>query len=111
VGKRDRDLGRRPVSAATRGGRRSAPALLGVLAVVGCAVSGSAEAAAPLPSLSWTGPSDPIALVGMWKLTGLGAETGTVVGLTPGELTIYRSCGELDAFWSAILRACSPATS
>jgi len=92
--------GRRPVSADMRGGWR-ALAVVAVLALVSCTVSGSAESAAPAPARPRSGPSDPIALVGMWKLTGVGAEAGTVVGLTPAELTIYRSCGELLASWSA----------
>ena len=100
MGKRSWGLGRRPVSAGVRGGRR-ALAVAAVLALVSCAVSGSAESAAPAASRAEPGPSDPIALVGMWKLTGIGAEAGTVVGLTPALLTIYRSCGEMLAPWSA----------
>lgn len=80
------------------GWRRTALAVVAVLALVSCAAS---ESAAPAPSRSRPGPSDPIGLVGMWWLTGVGAEAGTVVGLTPAELTIYRGCGELRASWSA----------
>ncbi|MBB4763455.1 META domain-containing protein [Amorphoplanes digitatis] len=76
-------------------------AMVAVLALVGCAVSGSAESAAPAPFRARPGPPDPIALVGMWRLTGIGAEAGTTVGLTPGGLTIYQSCGELLGSWNA----------
>ncbi|WP_158647490.1 META domain-containing protein [Actinoplanes sp. ATCC 53533] len=86
------------MSADMRDGWRTALAAVAVLALVSCAGS---ESAAPAPSHSRSGPSDPIALVGMWTLTGVGAEAGTVVGLTPAALTIYRSCGELRASWSA----------
>ncbi|WP_203754068.1 META domain-containing protein, partial [Actinoplanes cyaneus] len=54
---------------------------------------------APPPSPS--GPSDPIALVGMWTPVGIGAEPASVVGLTPEELTVYQTCGELQAAWKA----------
>jgi hypothetical protein len=37
----------------------------------------------------------------MWTLTGAGAEGGTLVGLSPAELTIYQGCGELMASWIA----------
>jgi heat shock protein HslJ len=37
----------------------------------------------------------------MWTLADAGAEAGTVVGLTPGELTIYQECGGLMAAWRA----------
>jgi hypothetical protein len=97
VGKRSRGPGRRAVGT----GGRTAVALVAVLGLVSCGVSGSAESAAPGPSRSGSGPSDPVALVGMWKLSGVGAEAGTVVGLTPAALTIYQSCGELMASWSA----------
>jgi hypothetical protein len=37
----------------------------------------------------------------MWKPVGIGAEPDTVVGLTTGELTIYQTCGGLQAAWNA----------
>ncbi|MEU4220023.1 hypothetical protein [Actinoplanes sp. NPDC026623] len=88
-------------SAGKREGWRTTLALAAMLALVGCGASGSAESAAPPPFRPRSGPLDPVALVGMWKLTGIGAEAGTVVGLAPGDLTIYRSCGELLASWRA----------
>jgi hypothetical protein len=101
MGKQSRDLSRRPVSAHMRGGWGTALAVAAVLALVSFAVSGSAESAAPAPSRFRPGPSDQIDLVGMWKLAGIGAEAGTVVALTPAELIIYQSCGELLASWRA----------
>src|SRR4051812_6830570 len=84
-----------------RDGRRTAMAVVAVLASVSCAVSGSAEAGPAAPSRSRTGPLDPIALVGMWKPVGIGAEPASIVGLTPEELTIYQPCGGLQAAWKA----------
>ncbi|GAA2887533.1 META domain-containing protein [Actinoplanes cyaneus] len=37
----------------------------------------------------------------MWTPVGIGAEPASVVGLTPEELTVYQTCGELQAAWKA----------
>lgn len=91
-------LGRRPMTVDMRDGWRTALAVVAVLALVSCAAP---ETAAPDPSHSRSGPADPVALIGMWTLAGVGAADGTVVGVTPAELTIYQSCGELLATWNA----------
>ncbi|MFI1995270.1 hypothetical protein [Actinoplanes sp. NPDC020271] len=72
-----------------------------LLASLSFAVCGSAEAGPAAPAGSPAGPLDPIALVGMWKPVGRGAEPASVVGLTPRELTVYQTCGELQAAWKA----------
>jgi heat shock protein HslJ len=85
-------------AASLRDGWLPVLAAVAVLAVASCAAPGSAV---PAPSGSQPGPLDPVALVGMWRLTGAGTDAGTVVGVTPGGLTIYKDCGKLMATWRA----------
>ncbi len=88
-------------AAILRDGVRSALAVVATFALASCAAPPTADPGTPAPSGSRPGPGDPLALVGMWTLAGVNEGAGTVVGLTPADLTIYQDCGEVLASWSA----------
>ncbi len=76
-----------------------------LLALAGCG-AGTAGAPAPEPeqtsSASGPAPGDPVALVGLWEVTGAkGEEAGAILRLADSSLSIWRDCGVLSGGWRA----------
>lgn len=70
-----------------------------MFALAGCA--GGEELAAG-PAAPAAAASEPIALVGLWRLEGTDEEAGTVLRIAPQrQLSLWRACGVLQGSWAA----------
>lgn len=93
-----------------RGPRAMLAAGAMILAVTGCGTAtgaGSAPEQDP-PSASVTsaptnqaGSTDPLQLIGIWRVTGTDEAPGTLLRLDPAQLSLWRACGQLDGSWRA----------
>jgi heat shock protein HslJ len=70
-----------------------------MFALAGCA--GGEEPAAE-PAAPAAGASEPVALIGLWRLEGTDEEAGTVLRIAPQrQLSLWRACGVLQGSWAA----------
>jgi len=101
------DSSRFPARTGVRGKRRGRWAPLAAAAAVAVLVTGVGVSRlvdrAPTPPLT-DGPAaayDPLALIGMWRLTGVEGESGGVLRLSDWKLVLFRPCGTLSGSWRA----------
>lgn len=79
---------------------RGAVAMMGVLALAGCAApqpGGPGPGSGPVTGLSRPRPDD---LVGLWRVQARGEEAGTILRLG-SDLSIWRRCDDLFGEWRA----------
>lgn len=85
-------------------------AVLVALLAAGCAGQDSAadrgDSAAPGPAGNATGAgavdTDPVALIGLWNVTGAeGEQKGAVLRIAPESMSLWRDCGTLMGAWRA----------